>query len=102
MTNTTKLVACFNNCIDNDNYQFTNRKEAIALVESLTTNKVGKFEWSDSSKEYPNEVPYRYLSFTEYVEIEINDNGQPLYTQIDKNISGQIQDGVYSSVKRAK
>ena len=106
MTETTKLIAYFSNHIDNDvttnGYNFKTRKEAMAIAASLTTNKLTMFEWlvckdSDNDKE-----PYLCLSFIEQVETEIVDNGCTLYSQIDKNLDGQIKGGTFKSLKRAK
>lgn len=105
MTETTKLIAYFNNHIDNDTtkdgYEFKTRKEAMAIAASLTTNKLGKFEWLACTDD-TGEDPYLCLSFTEQVEVEIVDNGCTLYSQIDKNLDGQIKGGTFTSVKRAK
>lgn len=105
MTETTKLIAYFNNHIDNDTtsdgYNFSSRKEAMAIAASLTTNKLTKFEWL-VCKDDNDEKPYLCLSFIEHVEVEIVDNGGTLYSQIDKNLDGQIKGGTFTSIKRAK
>jgi len=97
----TKVKVNFNNNIDNDSYEFKTKSEAITVAKSLTTNEVSRFEWGDDNE--PGDTdPYYYLSFTEYVEEEIEDDGSPLYSQISSNLDGQIPGGEPSSVRRVK
>lgn len=96
-----KIKVSFNNNIDNEKYDFQSKSEAIAVAQSLTTNDVGRFEWGDDNE--PGDTdPYYYLSFTEYVVEEIEDDGSPLYSQISSNLDGEIPGGTASSIRRIK
>lgn len=87
------IKVVFNSCIDNDDYQFASKKEAIAIAQSLTTNRVGSFDWNDEGE-------YKWLSFKEYVLIEIEENGSPLYTYLE-GIEPTIKGAEFSHVCRA-
>jgi hypothetical protein len=99
MSTLTKLRVSFSQSIDNDDHQFSNKNEAIEIVKKMTSGNCGAFDWNVSSegKEDPN--PYLYLCFSEYVYIEVELDGSPLYTLIDE-VKPVIEGGVYSSVKK--
>lgn len=88
------LRVSFKASIDNDDHSFTTKSEAITVAQKLTNNQSGAYDYID-------EGDYKYMVFSEYAYVTVEDDGTPLYNQID-DVNPQIDDADFSSVKRLK
>lgn len=90
----TDLRVSFSACIDNDDYEFSTKEEAIAIAQDLTNNSSGNYDYIDEGE-------YKYMVFKEYSYTTVEDNGEPLYILIE-DVEPLIADADFSSVKRLK
>ena len=87
------LRVSFNASIDNDDYQFETKAEAIAIAQDLTDRNSGGYDYNDSDG-------YKYMVFKEYVYTTVEDDDKtPLYAQIS-DVTPRLHDSDFSSVKR--
>jgi hypothetical protein len=90
----TSIKVSFNFSIDNDDYKFETKEEAIKIAKSLTSNKVGAFDWSDEGE-------YKWLSCKEYVVTDIEEDGSPLYMHLE-GIEPGVSGAIFSHVSRVR
>ena len=88
----TNLRVSFKASIDNDDYVFSTKAEAIAIAQDLTNNSSGSYDYIDEGE-------YKYMVFTEYAYTTVTENGEPLYMLIE-DVIPRIADADFSSVKR--